>query len=383
MKIVHLMLSSFYIDNANYQENCLPRQNKLDGHDVTIIASTEVFIPGKNITSFISPSIYFNEDNILVHRLPYVKIIETRISKKIKKFKGLTNLLNEIGPDVIFFHGTSSYDLITVSNFCSLNPNVKFFVDCHSDSNNSARTFLSKFILHKIIYKFFIFLSYNEIDKIFYITIESKFFLNKIYNLPDSKLSYLPLGGFIIDDSERNRINKKIRTQLDISDDKLVIIHSGKMDKNKRTFELLTAFNAIKSNQFVLLLLGSMESSVSEVCLPLIKANDNIKNIGWVSGKTLQEYLYSGDIYVQLGSQSVTMQNAICAGCAVAIFPHESHIYLLKDVAFYVENSSDILDLLNRIASNKSLLVSKKSESLAFAKLALDYKIIGNIYLKD
>lgn len=383
MKIVHLMLSNFYIDNANYQENCLTRQNKLDGHDVTIIASTEVFVFGKNMTSFISPSTYFNEDNILVYRLPYINIINQTFSIKIKKYKGLSKILYDILPDVIFFHGIASYDLITVSKFCSLNPSVKLFVDCHSDYNNSAKTFLSKHILHKIMYKTFIYFSYKEIDKIFYITIETKYFLNKVYNLSDEKLAYLPLGGFLIDETERKSIVKKIRTQFDISDDKIVLIHSGKMDKNKRTFELLTAFNSVKSNQFVLLLLGTMETDVSEICLPLIKANENIKNIGWVSGKTLQEVLYAGDIYVQLGSQSVTMQNALCAGCAVAIFPHQSHIYLLKNTAFYIKNDFDIIDILNQIVKNKSLLFSKKIESLEFAKRVLDYKILANIYLKQ
>ena len=70
MKIVHCCLSCFYIDNYNYQENALPRQNKLDGHDVSIIASTETFINNTNL-GYVQPSQYVNEDGIPVRRIPY------------------------------------------------------------------------------------------------------------------------------------------------------------------------------------------------------------------------------------------------------------------------------------------------------------------------
>ena len=49
MKILHLCLANFYVDEFNYQENILPRINKLDGHEVYILASTETFINNTKI----------------------------------------------------------------------------------------------------------------------------------------------------------------------------------------------------------------------------------------------------------------------------------------------------------------------------------------------
>ena len=65
MKILHCCLSCFYIDNYNYQENLLPRQNKIDGHDVSIIASTEVYINNTKL-GYCEPKKYVNEDGIPV-----------------------------------------------------------------------------------------------------------------------------------------------------------------------------------------------------------------------------------------------------------------------------------------------------------------------------
>ena len=73
MRILHLMLACFYIDNYNYQENILPRINKQDGHDVKIIASVEMFIDNESI-GCVEPGRYVNEDGIEVVRLPYKKI---------------------------------------------------------------------------------------------------------------------------------------------------------------------------------------------------------------------------------------------------------------------------------------------------------------------
>ena len=36
MKILHLMLACFYIDNYSYQENYLPKYHKKQGNDVEI-----------------------------------------------------------------------------------------------------------------------------------------------------------------------------------------------------------------------------------------------------------------------------------------------------------------------------------------------------------
>src|SRR5690242_2041292 len=98
MRILHLMLSCFYIDNANYQENVIPRQNLKDGHEVKIIASTEVFIKNNQL-GLVSPGSYLNEDGIPVTRLSYKYFFHDFISKKIRSYANLYKSISEFAPD--------------------------------------------------------------------------------------------------------------------------------------------------------------------------------------------------------------------------------------------------------------------------------------------
>ena len=43
MRILHLCLANFYIDNYSYQENMLPKYHKMMGHYVSVIASKVSF----------------------------------------------------------------------------------------------------------------------------------------------------------------------------------------------------------------------------------------------------------------------------------------------------------------------------------------------------
>ncbi|MFN7015356.1 MAG: glycosyl transferase family 1, partial [Bacteroidia bacterium] len=110
------MLSCFYIDNANYQENIIPRINKKDGHDVYIIASRDTFV-GINTLGLKEAGSYINEDGIPVTRLDYVNFGKEAVSMKIRAYKGLEEHLEKIKPDVILFHGTCGWELNTVANY--------------------------------------------------------------------------------------------------------------------------------------------------------------------------------------------------------------------------------------------------------------------------
>ena len=70
MRILHCCLSCFYIDGYNYQENILPKINKLDGHEVMVIASTETYIDNNNL-GYIEPCEYYTCENVLIKRIAY------------------------------------------------------------------------------------------------------------------------------------------------------------------------------------------------------------------------------------------------------------------------------------------------------------------------
>lgn len=102
MKIIHCCLASYYIDNHSYQENILPKIHKQLGYDVKIVASTETWIDNKNL-GYVKSSSYKNEDSIPVTRIDYVKWLPHAISKKLRIYNGLSKILNDFKPDIIFF----------------------------------------------------------------------------------------------------------------------------------------------------------------------------------------------------------------------------------------------------------------------------------------
>ena len=94
MRVLHLCLSCFYIDDAGYQENQLVRQHVDDGHDVLVIASTEVF-DGKGGLTFAKPGSYLGSDGARVIRLPYTKCLPHKIGWKLRIHAGVYKLIEE------------------------------------------------------------------------------------------------------------------------------------------------------------------------------------------------------------------------------------------------------------------------------------------------
>ena len=196
MKISHLCLSCFYIDNFSYQENILPRQNKQDGHEVQIIASTETYASDSRL-GYLSPGRYNNEDGIPVVRLGYRKFLPHSIMKKLRMHHGVLELLEEFGPDVILFHGLCGWELLSVANFKKRHPQVRVYADSHEDANNSARNVLSRTVLHKIYYRTILNLALPYIRKILCVSLDTVDFVKNTYGIPESAMEFFPLGGNI------------------------------------------------------------------------------------------------------------------------------------------------------------------------------------------
>jgi len=376
MKIIHMMLSSFYIDNRLYQENLLSRQHKSDGHDVLIVASTETFDDTNNLT-YVSPSKYMNEFNIPVIRLPYKNILGPYLSRKVRAYVGVFDILHSFSPDIIFFHGCCAWELLTIQKYKINNSKVKVFVDTHTDYNNSGRTLISKWILHKLLYKYTLNRVLPAIDKLFFITKETKKYLLEVYKIPPQKTEFLPLGGIILDDDVATKIRIKQRRILEKKNNDIVLLHSGKMNSQKRTLELLNAFSKINDERIKLLIAGTFSEDIADEAFGFINTDNRIEYLGWQNTDEIVNLLYAADLYLQPGSQSVTMQQALCCGCPVALFPYDSHKDLLGDTPFYIETENDIYELLVCILKNQTILKDKSQEALSFAKENLDYKTLA------
>lgn len=366
------MLANFYIDGYNYQENLLPKMNKLDGNEVKIIASTVTYINNKTL-GFLEPKKYINEDGIEVIRVPYVKYLPRFLNTKIRIYKNLKENIEEFEPDIIFFHGLGGYALISVAKYIKIHPNVRLYADCHGDPSNTATTWLSKNILHKCINRSIVKCSLPFIEKILCISYEAMVLAKKLYDLPDDSLELFPLGGIIPEENERKRIRRKIRNEFDLGDENILIIHTGKLDKKKRTIDLLKAFIECDEKKLRLFIVGSLLDDIANDVRYLVNKDKRISFLGWKNGDELLNLLCASDLYIQPGGQSATMQNAACCGNALALYPHKSHKILMEDTVFYIKSIQDMKKLFYEITLDSNLLDNKRKESFNLAKIKLDY----------
>jgi len=374
------MLSCFYIDNYNYQENILPRINKKMGHEVKIIASTETFINGK--LSYLKKSNYYNEDNIEVVRLIYKKMLPHFLMRKIRAYNGLYKEIDKFKPDIILSHGLAFKDIKTVVKYKKKNTTVKLYLDSHEESQNSALNCFSDNILHKYLYRKYLKNTFDYIEKIFYLSPDCKRFIMDKYKVPENKLEYWPLGGEIKDYSVRIKYKEEILRLLSISPDKIIFTHSGKFDKLKRTEELIRAFSCVKNEKFIMIIAGVFLEN-NEKMMKIIEKDSRIIFVGWKDGEELIKILCSSDIYCQPGSVSVTMQNSMCCGCAVMVYPHEGYkIFLNEEICFFVKTEDDMKNVFEQISKNSSIINHIKEKSYAIACEILDYEKIANKYIK-
>lgn len=380
MRILHLMLACFYIDNYNYQENVLPRINKEDGHKVKIISSTETFVDNMNL-GYIEPSTYINEDGIEVVRLQYKKYICPKVYTKIRSYVGLYREIESFNPDIIFCHGIQFKDLDVITEYKKAHTNVKIYADSHEDIHNSARSFLAKNILYKRFYNPIIKRNLASIEKIFCVSKEAIDFMTDICRVPKENLSFFPLGGVI--DSEEIYIKKRkeYRDYLNVKNDDIVVVHSGKLDNNKKTVDLVKSFSAIENKKLKLVIIGKMLQDIKEELNTLISKDERIIFLGWRNATELMGYLTAADMYAQPGTQSATMQNAACACNAMMLYPYDSHKYIFGKNALYVETSEDMKRVFYGISNNEIDVEKIKEECFSISKEILDYrKMIQQIY---
>lgn len=375
MKILHICLASSFTVGLTYQENILADINREDGNDVLIVADCSKYKSGKLVNTQEETTILGNGVKLI--RLKYDFIITRFISSKIRKSKQLINVIDEFAPDVILHHGLASYELITVAKYKAKHPNVRYYADSHLNYENSARNILSKYILHRIIYKYFIYKALPFIDKIFYVGYDDLIFIKQIYHINDMFLEYLPLGGIIINRVERANNNIIIRDKYGIPKRDYILIHSGKMDNAKRSLEIVNAVHNIQDARIHLFLIGMMPPDIQNDIMPIIESDKRISFLGWKSAPDLLKYLCACDLYIQLGSVSATLQNAICCWSAVATYPHIAYKHLFGDDVFYIQTADDIEKLLHKILRDKNILYEKRMKSFKLAQEILDYKKIA------
>ncbi len=373
MRIMHFALSCFYIEGYKYQENVLPTLHARAGHQVMMVASCVSF--GQNgEPCIVEPTAYTSKDGFEVIRVPYRKPFHKGILRRARKYIGVYEIIEKFHPDVMYFHGCGALELSTIVKYKKLHPEVVLFLDNHGDRNNSASSAISMFVQYKLLYSPVLKKALPYTEKVLCPSIECMDFCREAYGVPEHLLEFYPLGGMIVEPDQRKTIREEIRRKENVPEDAVVFTHSGKMDAKKRTQDIIRAFSSVQNQNFRLWIIGVLMDDVKDQVLESVSHDPRISYLGWKNSDELMKYLCATDFYVQPGGQSATMQNAMCCGCAVMLYPHKSHRPYVDGNGYYISTVEDMQRVFQEISEHPEKTEEMKNRSFQIASDILDYE---------
>ncbi len=342
MKIVHLMLACFYIDNYSYQENYLPKHHKMLGNDVEIIASRVTFDENGESALLPNDGKYLNEYEIPVTRLEYAK---GKLGKFFRYYVGLKDELERACPDLIFIHGVQFMDIRVVAQYCKKHENVKVYADNHSDFSNSAKNWLSRYVLHRMFWKKCA-RTINKYAIKFYGVLPARVdFLKSEYGLPDNKIELLVMGADdeCVEAASRADVRNEIRKRYNLREDDFVVMTGGKIDAYKtQTLLLMEAVSRIDNPKIKLIVFGSVTPELKERVTSLADG-EKIQYIGWVQSKDSYAHFAASDLVVFPGRHSVFWEQVVAQGIPMLVkfWDGTTHVDCGGNVKFLRKDSAE------------------------------------------
>lgn len=384
MKIVHLCIACFFPDNYSYQENMLPKYHKKSGYDVSVIAGLDVFDENGKTVYLANPTSYNNEFGIPVTRLRLRKAND--INKKLKRYVGLYESLEKEKPEILFIHGCQFICINEVVRYLKKHRDVKVFVDNHADFSNSATNFISKNILHKIIWK-------SCAKKIlpyttrFYGVLPARVdFLSNVYGLPKEKIELLVMGADddFVESAAEPSVKESFRKANGLSKDDFVVAFGGKIDAfKKQVLLLMDAVNKIDNDKLKLLVFGSVTQELKQDIES--RCSDKVKYIGWKKPEESYEIFAASDLACFPGRHSVFWEQVTGQGIPMLVKYWEgtTHVDIGGNVEFLYNDSVDeIKEKLEKIMQPQTYNKMKET-ALQKGMTVFSYRDIAKRSIED
>lgn len=310
-KIVHVMISNFYIEGAGYQENLLTRAHKRMGMEVTILTSRYCF-NSQNKACSRNAETYVNSDGVKVvilddnKRYPIVSPLQP-------KCKGVYDALLEEKPDIIFMHNIEYMDSFIVAKYAA-SKNIPLFCDNHCDFYNTPSKGLLQYFLRLFL----------RIPLARYISSKSITmwgttpwrvqYLSQYYKIPKSKTDFLVMGAdeTLIHWENKDKIRREVREKYGIDETAFLVISGGKINKEKNIHLLAKAIQGLERNNIKLMIFGEPDSYVLKELESI--HSDNIILLGWIDSNDVYDLFLASDLGCFPGTHSVLWEQAVACG---------------------------------------------------------------------
>lgn len=341
MKIVHVCLCGCVTDGWSYQDNLLPKYQKRNGNDVTVIASKWIWNSEGNM-ELCDRERYVNEDGVKMIRLD--SLFHAGVEAKLKIYPGLIRAIEKENPDILFVHDLSFLQVNTICNYLRRHKNVTAYCDNHGDFSNSARNWFSKNLLHRGIWK----IGAQRIKKYvrkFYGVLPARVdFLKDMYGVPEEKCELLVMAADddLVEYAKQEEVLEKTRDRYRIDKTDFVVVTGGKIDLFKQqTLLLMEAVERMPDIDIQLFVFGSVVEELKTKLYQL--CGERVKYIGWLDNKEAYELFAVADLAVFPGRHSVFWEQAVGQGIPVIVKRWEGteHVDLGGNALFLEEDSAE------------------------------------------
>lgn len=316
MRIVHIAPNSPYNDNWGYQENLLPRYQRKLGHEVTLLIPN--LTHGEDGLEETACSRYTLGDGVQVIRLKR-KNFGIHVISNTASWLPVYPLLQELQPDLIFFHGLISLSIWDAVKYKRHHPGCVLVQDNHMDDNIGKQAHTLKERFFRSYYRLLNRYSVPYVDRIYGVTPWRKQYAETYFRIPHEKTDVLMLGADDdrIDFANRSRIRENIRKQYNIQPDDFLIVTGGKLDAKKKTLVLMQACSAIQ--EVKLLIFGKVDAAIQENFECHLTRSQNIIFAGWIPSERVYDYFFAADLVFFPGQHSVLWEQA-CAAKVPCVF---------------------------------------------------------------
>ena len=169
-------------------------------------------------------------------------------------------------------------------------------------------------------------------------------YAHDVFGIDQSKIELLVMGADdeFIDFNDKQTVKACFREKWNIPKDSFVITAGGRIDKDKKILELTEAFKRLNSDNAILVIYGNVTEDFKESFFA-VAHGDNIRYIGFLSGKEVYDMFLSCDLAVFPGGHSVLWEQAVA--CRIpSVFQYRegmTHIDLGGNCAFFHGGTPD------------------------------------------
>lgn len=385
MKIVHICLEGIVTDGLSYQDNLLPKYQARMGHQIIMITSNWIYNKKGELVRT-SNLDYVNDDNVHIIRLCDKN--NKKFHCKFKKFPKLCEILSKEEPDILFIHGINSYSNLDIVKYLKKHNNIRVYVDNHCDYSNSATNLISKYLLHRTIWRYVAKKLKPYTRKFFGVLPNRVDFIVENYKIPRSRCDLLVMGADdeIIKKVNSKEVKRKIRKKFSIDEDDFLIVTGGKIDVSKKqTLLLMKAIHHMNNKKIKLLIFGSVVAEIKENFDKLCES-ENIQYIGWASNMEASSYFSVADLVVFPGRHSVYWEETVALGIPMVCkyWDGVNHIDIGGNVKFiHNDTVTEIESILREITENKEIYIKMKQIANSEKKNIFLYSAIARKSISD